>query len=79
MTARTRTVLLLTALILGALLFSCHPRARCATVSVVVSRCGLLSFLFFSAALMVDLAPLRRGFFMRASPRGVQPMMRLPR
>ena len=78
MTARTRTVLLLTALILGALLFSCHP-ARCATVSVVVSRCGLPSFLFFSAALMVDLAPLRRGFFMRASPRGVQPMMRLPR
>jgi hypothetical protein len=44
-----------------------------------VSRCGLPSFLFFSAALMVDLAPLRRGFFMRASPRGVQPMMRLPR
>ena len=77
MTARTRTVLLLTALILGALLFSCHPRALCnrffGSVSVWVAEFPL------SAALMVDLAPLRRGFFMRASPRGVQPMMRLPR
>jgi hypothetical protein len=36
MTARTRTVLLLTAMILGALLFSCHPPALC-------TNCGIVS------------------------------------
>ena len=41
---------------------------RCATVSVVVSRCGLPRFLQGSAALMVDLAPLPGGAFRVSVP-----------
>ena len=33
----------------------------------------------YSAASMVDLAPLRRGFFMRVLPRAVQPNASRPR
>ena len=32
----------------------------------------------YSAASMVDLAPLRRGFFMRVLPRAIQPMPAAP-
>jgi hypothetical protein len=62
MTTRTRIVLLLTALILGALLFSFQPRALCNRF------CGMVfgGFVVFAAASPHrQLAPLRRGFFMR--------------
>ena len=62
MTTRTRTVLLLIALILGALLFSCHPRAVQPTVRLGVEVVGLppdRQALFMSA----DLAPPPGGAF----------------
>ena len=65
MTARTRTVLLLTAMILGALLFSCHPRALCNRLWYCL--CGFAVVALGKPPLM-NLSPASAGLFLRASP-----------
>jgi hypothetical protein len=60
-------LLLLRGVAIGARLTECW--LCCATVSVVSSRCGPRFLLLFSAALMVDLAPLPGGAF--SAPRAV--------
>ena len=55
----------------------CLHRRHCATVSVVVFRCGLLSLHSRQPATPLgNSAPLWRGFFVRASSCAVQPTLR---
>jgi hypothetical protein len=55
----------------------CFGVACCATVSVVVFRCGLLSLHSRQPATPLgNSAPLWRGFFVRASSCAVQPTLR---
>ena len=56
-------LLLLRGVAIGARLTECW--LCCATVSVVLSRCGPRFLLLFSAALMVDLARYLAGLFLR--------------